>query len=277
MPKRVLGVRKAPPPPALLLGSAVMLFPLVWDGVHLPQGQRRPVRLPARLIPDAFVWSNYRDVFVKQNMLEGLANSLNIAAINTAGTLFFASLAAYAFAKLRFPFKRSLFLILIATMMIPGQVTLIPMFIIFRQIGWIDTHLPLIVPSILCNAYGVFMIRQFFSSVPDSFAESAFIDGCGQFRIYLSIMLPMALPALVALGLFNFMGSWNSFLPPLIYLNSSRLFTLPLVIMSFKSRYFANWSLLTAAACVGLFPVIVLYLAAQRYFIDGIMIGGIKG
>ncbi len=254
-----------------------MLFPLVWDGVHPLKGSAALFDYPPRLIPDAFVWSNYRDVFVKQNMLEGLANSLNIAAINTAGTLFFASLAAYAFAKLRFPFKRSLFLILIATMMIPGQVTLIPMFIIFRQIGWIDTHLPLIVPSILCNAYGVFMIRQFFSSVPDSFAESAFIDGCGQFRIYLSIMLPMALPALVALGLFNFMGSWNSFLPPLIYLNSSRLFTLPLVIMSFKSRYFANWSLLTAAACVGLFPVIVLYLAAQRYFIDGIMIGGIKG
>lgn len=262
---------------ALCLGAVTTLFPFVWmistslkDGFSI-------FEYPPRLIPDPIMWSNYVDVFEKQNMLGGLLNSLKIAVLNTAGSLLTASMAAYAFAKVDFKFKNVLFLVLLATMMIPGQVTLIPMFIIFKNLGWIDTHLPLTVPAILANAYGVFLLKQFMTSIPDAYADSGRIDGCSQFRIYWNIILPLSVPSLVTLGLFTFMGNWNNFLGPLIYLNSSEKFTIPLIIMSFKNLYYSDWSLLMAASCVALVPIICLYLFAQRYFIAGIMIGGIKG
>jgi len=253
------------------------LFPFLWMVSTSLKGNASVFEYPPVIIPKEFLWSNYAEVFQKQDMLSGLLNSVKIASINTVGTLFFASLAAYAFAKLKFRFSNTLFMILIATMMIPGQVTLIPMFIIFKNLGWYDTHMPLMIPSILCNAYGVFLLRQFFASIPDAYSDSAHIDGCGRFRIYWSIMLPLCVPALVTLGLFNFMANWNNFLTPLIYLNSYSKYTIPLVVMSFKNLYSANWSLLMAASCVALAPVIVLYMFTQRYFISGIMIGGIKG
>lgn len=261
----------------LILGVVTMLFPFIWMISTSFKDGTAVFEYPPRLIPEVFIWQNYVDVFTKQNMAAGLFNSAKIAVINTVGSLFFASLAAYAFAKLKFRGSRWLFMVLIATMMIPGQVTLIPMFIIFKNLGWIDTHLPLMVPSILCNAYGVFMLRQFFTSIPDAFADSAHIDGCSRFRIYWNIILPLSIPSLVTLALFNFMGNWNNFLTPLIYLNTQSKFTIPLIVMSFKNMYYANWSLLMAASCVALVPVIILYLFTQRYFISGIMIGGVKG
>ena len=261
----------------LLLGALTTLFPFIWMISTSLKDGTAVFEFPPKLIPDVFVWQNYKDVFIKHNMAAGLYNSTLIAVTNTVGSLFFTSLAAYAFAKLQFRGSKFLFMVLIATMMIPGQVTLIPMFIIFKHLGWIDTYLPLTVPSILCNAYGVFMLRQFFTSIPDAFADSAHIDGCSRFRIYWNIVLPLSVPALVTLALFNFMGNWNSFLTPLIYLNTQSKYTIPLIVMSYKNMYYANWSLLMAASCVALVPVIVLYLFTQRYFISGIMIGGIKG
>lgn len=261
----------------LIAFAVLTLFPFLWMVSTSFKSDSSVFDYPPVLIPEVFRWSNYAEVFSRQDMLSGMINSVKIAVVNTLGTLFFSSLAAYAFAKLKFKFSNVLFIILIATMMIPGQVTLIPMFIVFKNIGWYDTHMPLIIPSILCNAYGVFLLRQFFSSIPDAYSDSAHIDGCSRFRIYWSIMLPLCVPALVTLGLFNFMATWNNFLTPLIYLNSYSKYTIPLVVMSFKNLYSANWSLLMAASCVALIPVILLYMFTQRYFISGIMIGGIKG
>ena len=162
-------------------------------------------------------------------------------------------------------------------MLIPSQVTLIPLYVVFSKIGWIDTHLPLIVPQIMVNAYGVFLIRQFMMTVPDSYIEAAKLDGAGYLLIYSKIMLPLCKPTLVTLGMFTFVGNWNNFVGPLIYLNTEELFTLPLIINSFRSAYAVDWGLLMAGSTVAVLPLLVIYLFAQRSFIEGIAATGLKG
>jgi multiple sugar transport system permease protein len=261
----------------LTIAGIIMLFPFMWMlSTSLKDGVAVFV-YPPKLIPNPPVWQNYADIFIKQPMLSALFNSLKIALINMTGTLLTSSMAAYAFAKIKFRFKNQLFMLLLATMMIPGQVTLIPLFIWFKKFGWIDTHYPLIVPAILCHAYGVFLLRQFFMTIPDSYGESAKIDGANQFIIYCRIMLPLCIPAMTTLALFSFMGNWNSFMGPLIYLNSKVKFTVPLLIRFFQGTYYSNWSLLTAASCVSIVPIIILYIFAQRYFIQGVVMSGLKG
>lgn len=261
----------------LILISITMIFPFLWMFSTSLKSGTSIFEYPPKLIPYPLNYQNYIDVFIKQPMLNGLFNSLQIAVFNTAGVLLSASLAAYAFAKLRFRGKGILFGVLLATMMIPGQVTLIPMYIWFKNLGWIDTYLPLTIPAILCNAYGVFMLRQFFMTLPDSYVESAKLDGCGQPRIFFQIMLPLCKPAIATLGLFTFMGNWNNFLTPLIYLNTSTKYTLPLIVMSFQNMYYNDWGLLMAASCVAVLPIIILYLCAGKYFVQGIVMTGIKG
>ncbi len=254
-----------------------MLFPFLWMVSTSFKDNSSVFEYPPKLIPDPIILSNYINVFVKQPMLRGFANSLFIAVVNTGGVLLTSSLAAYSFARLKFRFKGPLFIVLLATMMIPSQVTLIPMFVWFKNMGWYDTYFPLILPSVFCNAYGVFLLRQFFMTIPASYAESAQLDGGSHPVIFARIMLPMCVPAMVTLGIFTFMGNWNSFLSPLIYLNTREKFTLPLIIMSFQNLYYSDWSLLMAASCVSIVPVIVLYIFAQKYFTEGIVMSGIKG
>lgn len=257
--------------------AIAMLFPFLWMVSTSFKNNSSVFEYPPKLLPDPIVYTNYIDVFLKQPMLQGFLNSLLIAVLNTAGVLVTASMAAYSFARLRFRCKELLFVILLATMMIPSQVTLIPMFIWFKNMGWYDTYAPLILPSVFCNAYGVFLLRQFFITIPASYAESAQLDGCSHPGIFVKIMLPMCVPAMVTLGIFTFMGNWNSFLSPLIYLNTREKFTLPLIIMSFQNLYYSDWSLLMAASCVSIVPVIILYIFAQKYFTEGIAMNGIKG
>jgi multiple sugar transport system permease protein len=261
----------------LIVCGLTMIFPFAWMFSTSLKESSAAFEYPPKLLPNPVVWSNYPEVFSRQPMLNALLNSIKIAVINTLGTLLSSSMAAYAFAKIRFHFKNQLFLILLATMMIPGQVTLIPMFVWFKNLGWIDTHYPLIVPAILCNAYGVFLLRQFFITIPDSFAESARIDGASQPVIFIRIMLPLCIPALTTLGLFSFMGNWNNFLTPLIYLNTRAKFTIPLIIRSFQNMYYSNWTLLMAASCISILPIIIMYIFAQRYFIEGVVMSGLKG
>jgi multiple sugar transport system permease protein len=161
--------------------------------------------------------------------------------------------------------------------MIPVQVTLIPLYILFKWINWIDTHWPLIVPAILTNAYGVFLLRQFFMSLPNELGDAGQIDGCNPFQIYWHIYLPLSVPALVTLGIFAFLFHWNEFLLPLIYLNSQNKFTIPLMLASFQGAYTTDWELLMAAATIALVPVIIVYIFGQRYFVSGIALTGLKG
>lgn len=262
----------------LLLAIAFTTFlPFYWMVSTSLKFDESIFKLPPDIVPTPLNLSNYPAVFSTMPMARALYNSSKIAVLVTFGTLFTSSLAAYAFAKIRFRKKQVFFVTFLSTLMIPGQVTLIPLYILFSRIGWIDTHWPLIVPAVLINAYGVFLLKQFMEGIPDAYVESAKIDGANHFRIYWNIMLPLCKPALVTLGLFSFIGSWNNFLGPLIFLNTDTLFTVPLIINSFRTVYYVQWGLLMAAASVAVIPIMLMYLGAQRFFIEGITLSGLKG
>ena len=255
-----------------------MIFPFYWMLKTSFLTDSQALEMPPKLwFSFPLYFGNYKEVFELAATGRAICNSLFIAVVSTAGVLFTSSLAAFAFAKLRFPGEKKLFGLIFATMLIPSQVTLIPLYEVFSKIGWVDTHLPLIVPQIMVNAYGVFLIRQFMVSVPDSYIEAAKLDGAGYLRIYAGIMLPLCKPALVTLGMFTFVGNWNNFVGPLIYLNTEELFTLPLIINSFRSAYAVDWGLLMAGSTVAVLPLLLIYLFAQRSFIEGIAATGLKG
>ena len=262
----------------LMAGAITMIFPFYWMLKTSFLTDSQALEMPPKLwFSFPLYFGNYKEVFELAATGRAICNSLFIAVVSTAGGLFTSSLAAFAFAKLRFPGEKKLFGLIFATMLIPSQVTLIPLYVVFSKIGWVDTHLPLIVPQIMVNAYGVFLIRQFMVSVPDSYIEAAKLDGAGYLRIYAGIMLPLCKPALVTLGMFTFVGNWNNFVGPLIYLNTEELFTLPLIINSFRSAYAVDWGLLMAGSTVAVLPLLLIYLFAQRSFIEGIAATGLKG
>lgn len=261
----------------LSIVAVTAILPFYWMLVTSLRTPQDVFKMPPTPFPKYIFLDNYKNVFELMPMWRGFFNSIKVTVLVTFGTLFTSSLAAYAFAKIHFKNKKTLFGIFIATFMIPGQVTLIPLYIIFSKIGWVDTHLPIMVPIILLNAYAIFMIRQFMRTIPDSYVESAKIDGCNHFTIYRKIMLPLCKPVIVTLGLFTFIGNWNNFLGPLIYLNSEEKFTIPLMISAFRDIYSVKWGLLMAASTVSIIPIIILYFFFQRFFVEGIALTGLKG
>lgn len=204
-------------------------------------------------------------------------NTLFITAWCMVGTLLSCSLVAYGFARIKWPGRDALFFLLLATMMLPGLVTLIPVLMLFRNLGWIGTTLPLIVPAFFASPFFVFMLRQFFLTIPTELSEAAYIDGCSEFAIYRRIVLPLAKPALAIVALFTFVGTWNDFLGPLIYLSSESQYTLSLGLQMFLSQHGAEWQKLMAASTIMISPVIVIFFLAQRTFIEGISLTGLKG
>ncbi len=186
-------------------------------------------------------------------------------------------MAAYAFAKIRFPGSELVFLMFLATMMVPGQVTIIPLYLIMQQLGWVNTHLSLIVPGALFNAFAVFLLRQFIRGIPKELEEAAIVDGANRWRIYWSIILPLLVPAMSALGIFLFLGSWNNYFTPLIFLSDPNLFTVPLMLDQFKGQYTVDWTLLMAGSAIAVIPVLIVYLIGQRQIIEGITLTGLTG
>jgi multiple sugar transport system permease protein len=263
----------------LLPGVALVAGPLIWMISSSFKDESAIFALPPQLIPWPATLENYALALGGDFPLTvGYVNSLKVAILTTAGTLLTSSLAAYALAKLEFRGRDALFLALLSTLMLPAQITLIPTFVLYHRLGWLDTHLPLIVPGILTNAFGIFLLRQFIKTIPDELVDAARIDGANPIHIYWFIILPLIKPALSALAVFTFMGSWNSFLGPLIYLNSKELFTLPLMMSALRGYADAFlWGPLMAASAISLAPVLLLYLAAQRFFIEGITLSGLKG
>lgn len=259
----------------LLLVVFILVIPFYWMIATSFKMDEDIFKSPPDIIPNPINWDNYPKVF--EPMQGALLNSLKIALLVTIGTIFTCSLAAYAFAKIKFRFRNLIFGLFLATIMIPGQITLIPLYIVFSNIGWIDTHFPLIVPGVLLNAYGIFLLKQFMESIPDEYVEAAKLDGANHFQVYWRIMLPFCTPALVTLGLFTFLNSWNNFIGALIFINSDSQFTVPLVISSFRTVHYQQFGLIMAAACVGVVPILVLYLLAQKFFIEGINLAGLKG
>lgn len=259
------------------LMSLSMLVPFFWMVSTSLKVREDIFRFPPQIIPNPLYFENYMKVFEVMPTFQALLNSLKVASLATLGTLLTSSLAAYAFAKIPFRGRKIFFAAFLATIMIPGQVTLIPLFITFSRIGWIDTHLPLIVPSVLLNAYGVFLLKQFMEGIPDEYLEAARIEGANHLQIYSRIVMPLCVPPILTLGIFSFIGNWNNFIGPLIFLNSEEKFTLPVIINSFRTVYYVDWGLLMAAACIAVVPALLIYLLTQRFFVEGITLTGLKG
>jgi multiple sugar transport system permease protein len=260
----------------LLLLVVVTVLPFVWMVSGSLKSQATIFEDTMNLIPSDPLWSNYSEVWNTVPFGLFYFNTIKVTILSTAGSLISASLAAYAFAKLKFPGRDKLFLLYLATMMIPGQAIMIPQFSIINSMGLVNTHWALVLLH-LFNPYGVFLLRQFFIQLPNDLNESARIDGCTEFGIFWRIVLPLAKPAIVTLAVFSLLWSWNDFLQPLIYLSQEKLFTIQLGIRYFQQLNGSNYPLIMAATTMSLIPMIFIYLLAQRYFIEGIAITGIKG
>lgn len=266
---------------ALLLAYATFaLMPFFWMLITSFKEQRDLFRLPPEFIPFKLFgdepFGNYQEVWTDRQFLVFFRNSMIVSGLAALGQVVTCALSGYAFAKMRLPGKDILFFAVLATAFFPVEVTIIPEFLLMRWLGWIDTFLPLIVPSFLIGAFGTFMLREYFGALPDDYAEAARIDGAGPFRIFFWIYLPLAQPALVAIFVVAFINNWDELLRPLLYLNSDHLFTVALGLMGFFGQYEASWHLLMAGSVISVLPLILIYLLTQRYVLQGFVGGGIK-
>lgn len=259
----------------LFIGAVLMLVPLIWTlstSLKLPGSE---FNIPVRWIPETWHFENYLEVARRVPLPRWFFNSLVVALAATVGQMLTGSMAGYAFARLHFKGRDTTFLLFLATMMIPPQVTIIPLFIIVRAFGWYDTFPGLIVPG-LFGAFSVFIMRQFFLTIPGELEDAARIDGANHWQIYWRVMLPLSGPALATLGTFTFMSFWNSFLYPLVITRSEEMRTLPVGLSVFRNTFVTEWTLLTAGLIMSLIPVIIAFLLGQRYFVRGITMTGIK-
>lgn len=262
---------------ALMLGLAVVfLLPLIWMVGSSLKTEAEIMSIPPTFVPKVPQWQNYGQLFTNPTIMQMLFNSVKLAIINVVGLLFVTSLAAYAFARIRFIGRDIAFSVLLSTAMIPGIVYLIPQYIIFRDLGWLDTHLPLWVPRVLTPVYATFLMRQFFKTMPQELEDAAKIDGASLFGIYWRIMLPQVKPALAAVGVFTFLESWNDLFGPLIFITSIDLQTLPVGLALFQGEFFTQVNLLMAASTLSIVPVLIVYISAQKYFVQGITLTGLK-
>ncbi|MDR9855557.1 carbohydrate ABC transporter permease [Paenibacillus sp. VCA1] len=264
----------------LIAGSFIMLGPLAWTISTSLKNQKHVFDIPPQWIPNPITWLNYEDVWSKAPLLYGFMNSAIVVVSVLSVGLFVAAMAAYSFSKFDFPFKEGIFLALLGTMMIPYSVVMIPQYIGFSELGWVDTLLPLIVPGMFGNIVTIFFFRQFMQgSIPNDLIDAAKIDGCGYFRTFTTVALPIVKPAIAAQAALGFMGIWNDFLGPLIYLHTPERQTIQVLIASMQSNYIStsNYPSLMAASIIALLPVVIVFFFAQRYFIESLAITGIKG
>lgn len=266
---------------AVLLAMAVlMIFPLVWLVSTSLKHPSKQMLWPPQLVPNPVYFKNYVDLFVLAPMGHYLFNSFKISILSVLGVCFSSSLAAFAFARMRFRGSQVLFAILLATMMLPYAVTIIPTFVIMKNLEWLNTHYPLIVPSFFGSAYFVFLLRQSYRAVPQDLFDSATIDGAGFFQIYWKIFVPLGMPALVTVALFAFLGSWNDLFGPLIYLSSQEKMTVALGLTYLRGRAgtgVERVGVIMAGSMLGVVPMLLLYTFGQRYFIQGLARTGLKG
>jgi multiple sugar transport system permease protein len=264
----------------LAAGAFVILIPFAWTISTALKTSQQALKIPPVWIPDPIVWQNFVTAWTAKPFATFYANSLIIAFFNIIGQLLSCSLVAYGFARLRFPGRDVLFLIVLSTLMIPFQILIIPRFILFKNLGWLDSLLPLIVPHFFGGAFNIFLLRQYFMSIPLELDDAAKIDGCGHFGIFWRIVLPLSKPALGAVTVFEFLNSWDDFLGPLIYISKESNYTVALGLAAFRNDYFVEWNLFMAAAAVAMAVPLVIFFIAQKYFIEGVQLtgaGGVKG
>lgn len=261
----------------LVLGGIVCVFPFLWMLSTSLKTAPQVFLYPIKWIPEPIVWRNYIDAWQAANFSRFYFNSAYISALSIIGAVISCSLAAYGFARLSFPGRDILFVLVLATMMLPNHVTIIPLFIIYRTLGWLDTHLPLYVPYFFAPPFFVFLMRQYFLSLPPDLEDAARIDGCNRLQILTYIFLPLAKPAITAVAIFVFIDTWNEFFMPLIVITSRTLYTVQLGLMTFRGEFSTEWNLLMAASVTALLPCLIVFFLFQRYFIRGLSLSGLKG
>ncbi|MCC6166992.1 MAG: carbohydrate ABC transporter permease [Caldilineaceae bacterium] len=262
---------------ALLPAAFVFMLPFLWMLSTSLKPDEQLYAYPPVWIPNPVEWANYPNTVTYIPFFRYMGNTLTIAAFATVGALISCSMVAYSLARIPWPGRNVLFIATVATLMLPFQVTLIPLFIIFRQLGWVGDFRPLIIPHFFGGALYIFLLRQFFMTIPMELSEAARIDGANEFRIYRSIILPLAKPALATVAIFEFIARWRDYLGPLIYLSDQDLYTLSLGLHLYSSQYGREWGLLMAASVLITLPIIVLFFSLQKIFVQGITLTGIKG
>lgn len=262
---------------ALIPAAFVFLLPFLWMLSTSLKPDTQFYSYPPIWIPNPFQWSNYPDAVNFISFFLYLRNTVTIAVSATIGVLISSSLVAYSLARIPWAGRNVLFILTVATLMLPFQVTMIPLFLVFKNLGWINSFLPLIVPHWFGGALYIFLLRQFFMTIPMELSEAARIDGASEFRIYWSVILPLAKPALATVAIFEFIARWRDYLGPLIYLSDQELYVLSLGIYEYQSQYGAEWGLLMAASVLITLPIILLFFFLQKTFVQGITLTGIKG
>jgi multiple sugar transport system permease protein len=260
------------------MGAVLFLFPVVLIFITAFKPDSEIVKFQS-ILPMAATFDNFREILGNREeipIFRWFANSIFISSMVTVLILLVDSMAAYALARLKLPGRKAVFFLIVATLMIPGQILLVPVYLILNRLGWLDTPLALIIPA-GAGAFGVFLLHQFFLGIPGDLEDAATVDGCTRFGIYWRIILPLSKPALATLGIFVFLGSWNDFLGPLVFLDSVDKYTLPVGIALFQTSYFAEYGLTLAACVLCTIPVIIVFLILQRYIIKGISLTGLKG
>ncbi len=261
----------------LILGSILVLIPVFWMVSSALKPNYQIFVFPPQWIPNPIQWNNFVKAMTSLPFGTYFQNTMIIEVGTIVGTLLSCSIVAYGFARLDAPGRNFWFIVLLSTMMLPGVVTMIPVYLIFRQLGWVNTFLPLIVPNWFGSAFFIFLMRQFFMTIPRDFEEAARIDGANTWQILTRIVFPLSKPALATVTIFTFMGVWNDFMGPLIYLNKPNTYTLALGLNFFKGQYTSDWNMLMAASLVMMLPLVILFFAAQKAFIEGITLTGVKG
>ncbi len=265
---------------ALLLVAGMMFVPFLWMITTSLKAPGTEFSYPPQILPDQFDLSNYRTLFFNLPFARYFLNTLFITVVTVAGQLLISSVAAYGFARLNFMGRDTIFVLYLTTMMIPFQVTLIPMYLIIAQLGWVNTYQGLIVPGI-SSAFGIFLLRQAFLNIPRDYQDAARIDGASEWTIFARVFLPLNGPTLTTLGVFAFMGTWTDLIWPLLIARTEQMRTLELGLAYFNARPNAflqpNWPLLMAGSVVVMLPVLIIYIFAQRYFVQGIALSGVKG
>jgi ABC-type glycerol-3-phosphate transport system permease component len=262
----------------LIIGGIIFALPFLWMISSSLKTQIEVFLFPPRPLPDVIRWENYRDALTAAPFGRYFLNSTIVSALVVTGAVISSSLIGYGFARIRGWGRDGLFAIVLATLMLPSQVTMIPTFLIFRELNWINTFLPLTVPFFFGQPFNIFLYRQFFMGIASEITDAAKIDGCNHFDIYLRIVMPMSKAATATVAILGFFWSWNEFLLPLIYLNSQKLYTVPLGLAMFREFYSVQtpWHWLMAASVVAVLPLILIFFFSQRYLMEGIVVGGIK-
>ena len=264
----------------LLLGAVMVFFPFAWTISTSLKTEQQTLAYPPTWVPDPVQWENYPNALTARPFGRYYVNTTIVTVLSVIGQVASSAVVAYGFARFRFPGRGLLFLIVLSTLMIPFHMLIIPRFILFKYLGWLDTFAPLIVPNFFGGAFSIFLLRQYFMTIPLDLDEAAKMDGASALQIFLRITLPLARPALGAVAVFEFVSTWNDFLGPLIYLSSDRNYTVSIGLAAFRNDYFTAWHLFMAASAVAMLAPLVVFFLAQKYFISGVALtgsGGSKG